>query len=107
MRILLDECVPRRLRSHLVGHEVRTVAEMAWRGKRNGDLLRAMVGQGFDVLLTVDRNLPYQQNLRAGGIALVVLASGGITLADLIPLMRSTLAALVTVKPGEMVEITA
>lgn len=80
---------------------------MAWRGKRNGDLLRAIVGHGFDVLLTVDRNIPYQQNLRAGGIALVVLASGGTTLSDLVPLMPSTLAVLATIKPGEMVEVTA
>jgi hypothetical protein len=55
MRILLDECVPRRLRQELPAHDIRTVPEMGWSGKKNGELLQLMVGQGFDVLLTVDR----------------------------------------------------
>jgi hypothetical protein len=63
MRILLDECVPRRLARELAGHDVRTVPEMGWSGKRNGELLQLMAGQGFEVFLTVDQNLRYQQNL--------------------------------------------
>ena len=57
MRVLLDECVPRRLRRELTGHDVRTVPEMGWAGKKNGELIRSMTGQGFKVLITVDRNL--------------------------------------------------
>lgn len=57
MRILLDECVPRRLRREFVGHDIHTVPEMGWSGKKNGDLLRAMAGDGFEALVTVDQNL--------------------------------------------------
>src|SRR5713226_2762093 len=61
MRVLLDECVPRALRKELPGHEVKTVAEAGWAGVRNGELLQLAAKQ-FDLLLTVDRNLEYQQN---------------------------------------------
>src|SRR6266849_1991569 len=61
MRVLLDECVPRALRRELLGHEVKTVAEAGWAGVQNGELLQLAAKQ-FDLLLTVDRNLEYQQN---------------------------------------------
>ncbi len=64
MRVLLDECVPRKLRREFPGHEVRTVTEMGWGGTRNGALLRRAAGE-FDLLLTVDTNLEYQQNTSA------------------------------------------
>ena len=54
MRVLLDECLPRRLKGALVGHEVRTVPEMGWASNRNGDLLR-LAEREFDIFLTVDR----------------------------------------------------
>jgi hypothetical protein len=107
MRVLLDECVPRRLRGHLPGHDVRTVPEMGWSGKKNGELLALMGGQGFQALLTVDQNLRHQQNVQAAGIAVVVLVAASNRLADLVPLVPSTLAALASVKPGDVVEITA
>jgi hypothetical protein len=75
MRILLDECVPRPLRRNLPGHDVRTVQEMGWDGHENGDLLRELLAAGFDVFLTVDQNLRYQQNLRAAGVAVLVLVA--------------------------------
>ncbi len=106
MRVLLDECVPRRLRSHLVGHDVRTVPAMGWSGKKNGELLQLMAGQGFEVFMTVDQNLRYQQNLQAAGVAVVVLVAASNRLADLVPLIPSALAALAIVKPGAVVEIT-
>jgi hypothetical protein len=68
MRILIDECVPRRLRREPPTHDVRTVAEMGWSGKKNGELLRLMNDNGFEVLLTVDQNLRHQQNLKAAGV---------------------------------------
>lgn len=61
MRVLFDECVPRALRTELPGHEVKTVAEAGWAGAKNGTLLQ-LATKDFDVLLTVDRNLEYQQN---------------------------------------------
>src|SRR6266851_4798337 len=100
MRILLDECVPRRLRRELPGHDVRTVPEMGWAGKKNGELLQLMTGQGFEVFLTVDQNLRYQQNLQAAAVALVVLVAASNRLADLVPLMPSVQAALGAVSPG-------
>jgi len=106
MRVLIDECVPRRLRSHLPGHDVRTVPEMGWSGKKNGELLQLMIGQGFEVLLTVDQNLSHQQNLQAAGVAVVVLAAASNRLADLVPLMPAALTALATLKPGDVAEIT-
>jgi hypothetical protein len=107
LRILLDECVPRRLRGGLPGHDVRTVPEMGWSGKTNGDLLRAMAGQGFDVLITVDQNLRHQQNLRAVGVAVVVLVAPSNRLADLMPLTPSVQSALGAINPGDVVEITS
>lgn len=107
MRVLLDECVPRRLRRGLPGHDVKTVTEMGWSGKKNGELLAAMSGDGFEVLLTVDRNRRYQQNLTNAGIAVIVLIGHSNRIGDLMPLMSSALAALPTLKPGDVVEIDA
>jgi PIN like domain len=107
MRILLDECAPRRLRRDLPGHHVRTVPEMGWSGKKNGELLALMTAQGFEVLLTVDQGLRYQQDLQAAGIALIVLVAASNRLADLAPLMPSVQAALGSISPGDVVEITA
>jgi len=72
MHVLLDECVPRALRAQLPGHEVKTVAETGWTGVKNGELLR-LAAQRFDVLLTVDRNLAYQQNLANAPIGVIVM----------------------------------
>lgn len=63
MRILLYECVPRPLRDELLGYDVVTVPEMGWSGKKNGELLALMSQSGFEVLLTTDRQLRFQQNL--------------------------------------------
>jgi len=97
MRILLDECVPRRLRRELPGHDVHTVSDLGWSGKKNGELLQVMAGQNFDVLLTVDQGIRHQQNLRAGGIAVVGLVAVSNRLADLVPLMPSVLAVLASI----------
>lgn len=72
MRILLDECIDRRLAKDIEGHEVRTVPQMGWAGIKNGDLLVRAQDQ-FDVFVTVDRNLSFQQNLPYFNIAVVVL----------------------------------
>jgi hypothetical protein len=106
MRILLDECMPRRLKRELPGHEVRTVPEQGWSGKKNGELLQLMQGQNFDVFLTTDQNLRYQQNLQAAGIAVLVLVAPTNRLSDLVPLMPSALAFLATIQPGDLVEVT-
>jgi hypothetical protein len=107
MRILLDECVPRPLRRELPNHEVRTVPAMGWAGKKNGELLRLIIAEGFTVFLTADQNLRYQQNLRSAGIAVVVLVAKTNRLIDLQPLMGDTRAAIEYIQPGEFIEISA
>ena len=100
MRVLLDECLPKRLKRDLTGHQARTAPEMGWASKRNGDLLR-LAEHEFDVFLTVDRKLQHQQNLSMFNIAVVVLVAPSNTLADLQPLMPIVLANLSRAKRGE------
>jgi uncharacterized protein DUF5615 len=85
VRVLLDECLPRRLKRELVGHEARTAPEMGWASKGNGDLL-ALAAAEFDVFLTADRNLSYQQDVSAFDIAVVVLVARSNSIDDLRPL---------------------
>jgi hypothetical protein len=93
MRILLDECIDRRLSRDLVGYEVRTVPQMGWAGTLDGDLL-PLVAAEFDVFITVDRNLPFQQNLVVLDLAVLVLVARSNRLADLQPLVPMVLAAI-------------
>lgn len=97
MRVLFDECLPRRLKRDLVGHDVRTAPEMGWASKRNGELLALAVGQ-FEVFLTADRNLSYQQDLSSFDIAVVVLIARSNRLDDLRPLVPELLQALPTAR---------
>ena len=74
MKLLLDECVRRRLKRDFVGHEVHTVEEAGFKGLENGDLLKA-ASSDYEVLITVDQNLPYQQNIAGLNIAILILAA--------------------------------
>ena len=74
MRILFDQATPVPLRPYLAGHTVRTAAEQGWDKLRNGDLLRAAEVAAFDLLLTTDRNMQYQQNITGRKIAVVILS---------------------------------
>jgi hypothetical protein len=105
MRILLDECVPRPLKRELTDYEVRTVVEMGWSGKKNGELLRLMTQESFTILLTTDQNLRYQQNLQQAGVAVVVLVAPSNRLPDLIPLIPDVRNVLHTIAPGEVIEV--
>jgi len=107
MRILLDECVPQPLRRELTSHDVRTIREMGWAGKKNGELLALMSGAGFEVLLTVDQNLRHQQNLAASGVAVMVLVAPSNRLVDLVPLIPGVEAALSSIQAGDAVEVRA
>jgi hypothetical protein len=104
MKILIDENLPRRLAAHLEGHECRTVVQCGWSGKRNGDLL-AVADPLFDVLLTLDKNLPYQQNLDSVRIAVLITHAYSNRLADLLPLLPECLAALETIQPRQVIRI--
>lgn len=107
MRILLDECVPRPLRRELTGHDVRTIQEMGWAGKKNGELLALAAGAGFEALLTVDQNLRHQQDLSASGVAVVVMVAPSNRLADLVPLIPRVEVALGGIQAGDAVEVRA
>jgi len=84
MRVLLDECLPRRLNKHLQPHEVVTVPEAGWAGKKNGDLLRTANGT-IDVFVTIDKNLISQQAIGARSFGIVVLKVKSNRLADIMP----------------------
>ena len=99
MRLLLDECVDRRLARDLAPHDAQTVPQAGWAGKRNGELLRLAERQ-FDVFVTVDRNLSFQQNLSHLGIAVLVLHAPSNRLDDLRLLVPAILAALPTLTKG-------
>ena len=107
MRILLDECVPRPLRRELPYHEVHTVVERGWAGKRNGEWLRLLAAENFAVFLTTDQNLRYQQNLRGLRVAVVVLVASTNRLHDLVPLMPAVRTVLEIIQPGTFVEVNA
>jgi len=93
MRLLLDESLPRKLKARLAPHEVRTVPEMGWAGKTNGELLR-LAEQEFEVFLTADQKLPNQQNLSTFRIAVVVFAAVSNRLRDIEPLVPKALEIL-------------
>lgn len=105
MQVLLDECVPRPLKRELPDYQVRTVVEMGWSGKKNGELLQLMSESGFTVLLTTDRNLQYQQNLQQAGIAVVVMVASSNRLLSLIPLIPKVGNALAQIAPGQVIEV--
>jgi hypothetical protein len=105
MRILLDECVPRPLKRELKDYTVRTVVEMGWAGKKNGELLRLMTQESFDVLLTTDQNLRYQQNLKQAGVAVIVMVAPSNHLPDLVTLIPNVCKVLAKILPGEVAEV--
>ena len=98
MRLLLDESVPSRLRRSLPGHAVRTVVEMGWSGVKNGKLL-ALAAADFDAFITVDKNLPYQQNLKTLPIAVIVLDAISNELYALLPLVPGLERQLSSLSP--------
>ena len=102
MRILLDECTPRAVKTGLPAFAISTVQEMGWAGVKNGELLRRAEAQ-FDVLITTDQNLQYQQNLAAGRLAVIVLPSNQVPIV--MKLLPSIEQALQSISAGAVVEI--
>jgi len=98
VKVLLDENLPHRLRSALEGHEAATVAFMGWASIKNGELLTLAEANGFDVFLTADRNLPYQQNLTNRDIAVVSLTALDWEIIQ--PYVAEIIAAISSAKPG-------
>ena len=104
MKVLIDENLPRKLAGHLKGHACRTVAESGWAGKKNGELL-SLAEPEFDVLLTLDKNIPYQQDLKLGRIAILIVRALSNRIQDLLPVIPDCLVALRSIKPGQIVRV--
>jgi uncharacterized protein DUF5615 len=94
MKILLDECVVQELRRHLVGHAVFTVGYVGWSGVQNGQLLDLAASEGFEAIITTDRNIPYQQNPSLLPLAIVVLLAESNDIEDLAKLVPELLREL-------------
>jgi hypothetical protein len=105
MKLLLDECIDRKLAREFIGYEVKTVPQMGWAGVKNGQLLTLAEAE-FDIFITVDRNLSFQQNLPQFDIAVIILQATSNRLADLKPLVPKVLTILDTVTKGQATTIT-
>ena len=104
MHILIDECLPKKLKQELHGHTVFTVQEKGWSGIENGDLLR-IAEKEFDVWLTADRGIEYQQNLNRFDIAVIVLIAYRNRLDALLPLMSQVQEVLRIIQPHQIIYI--
>ena len=102
--MLLDECLPQHLARSLHGHTVRTVSDMGWNGLQNGDLLQRAERE-FDVFLTVDRNLSFQQDVNRYAIAVLVLVAKTNQLRDLEPLASQVLEVCSYLLPGQVAKV--
>ena len=105
MKILLDESLPKPLVKEFSGYDVSTVVSEGWSGKKNGELLR-LAQKEFDVFLTADQNLQYQQNIQGYKIAVIVLVVKANRLEYLKPLIPKVLRTITTVKTGEILRIS-
>ena len=99
MKVLLDECIDWRLSRDIVGHDVKTTRQMGWTSIKNGELL-ALAAEHFDVFVTVDRNLSFQQHVVSFSVAVVVLSARTNRLADLRLLVPQLLGAIVSTQSG-------
>lgn len=106
MKIILDECLPHRLAKELSGYEVKTVQKMGWSKKTNGELLALIAGK-FDVFITVDQNLAYQQKVSNLSFAVVVLRVSSNKIEDIRPLLPKIQATLKSISPGQLMQIRA
>lgn len=99
MKVLLDECLDWRLARDIVGHEVKTARQMGWAAITNGELLK-LASKHFDIFVTVDRNLAFQQHIGLLPMPVVVLQAKTNRLADLRPLMPDLLTKIDMLRPG-------
>lgn len=104
MKLLLDECTPKRLGLDFTGHDVQTVEDVGLKGLKNGALLR-QASRDFDVLITVDQNIPFQQNAADLPIAVVILNARSNRYPDLRLLVPRVLELLTTIRVGEIVRV--
>jgi hypothetical protein len=89
MKVLLDECVTKKLKPYLIDFDIFTVTEMGWSGVKNGKLMTLCVENNFDVLLTIDKNLIYQQNLDKYKVTIAVFNCKSSKIEEFLPFVKS------------------
>jgi predicted nuclease of predicted toxin-antitoxin system len=106
MKILIDEGLPDELKGTLatMGHECQTVRKAGYGSRKNGELLMLAEGR-WDVLLTSDRNIKYQQNMTGRRVSILILRAKSNRMKDLLPLMPACAEALLSIQPGRVVEV--
>ena len=106
MKLLFDECVPRKVKFLFAegGHECATVPDAGFSGKENGELLALAEGH-FDVLVTIDKNIRYQQNMTGRNISVLIIRSVSNDLDDIRPHVPNALVALQSLRPGRILEV--
>ena len=104
MRVLLDECLPRKLKNEFVENQAATVPEMGWAGKKNGELIRLATGE-FLAFITIDQNLTFQQNLATSALAVVMFVAPDNRLETLKPLVPRVEEALRTAQTGDVIRV--
>ena len=105
MKILIDECVPRRFKHHLPDHNCLTVPEAGLAGTKNGHLLSLAEERGFEVFLTLDRDFEYEQNLSSRSIAVMIVRAKSNRMRDILPHVPKCLVALRSIKFGELIRV--
>ncbi len=105
MKLLLDECLPKDLQKHLTGHECDTVPRAGFAGRANGELLSLAEQSGWQVLLTMDQGIPYQQNLEGRTVSIVVSHAASNRLTDLLIHVPAILTVLRSIKRGQAVRV--
>lgn len=106
MKVLIDECLPAALKEDLaaLGDECQTVRRAGFGSKRNGELL-TLAERNWDVLLTSDRNIKYQQNMTGRSVSILILCAKSNRMKDLVPLLPACAEALRSIRPGTVVEV--
>lgn len=105
MRILIDECIDERLRNSFPGHDCQTTRYAGLAGLENGELLTAAEAAKFDVLLSMDQGIEYQQNLTGRTIAIIIFHTKSNRLIDLLPHVPVCIAHIESIQPGQVVRI--
>jgi hypothetical protein len=102
MKVLLDECIPRKLKFALPEYDCKTVPEAGFAGQKNGRLLSLAEDAGFELFLTMDKGIEYQQNLAGRRIAILVVRARSNRLADLLSNVEACRAIMSSIRPGEV-----
>jgi len=106
MRVLLDECINPRVKAAFRNHQVWTVAEKRWKGLKNGDLL-ALAEQEFDVFVTIDQSIEYQQNIRKLRLGIVVVRVGDNDITSYLPIFAELDQTAGRIRAGEVLQVVS